>query len=227
MSTTARPRPFPRIGRLVQAPTCTSNDRVVDASLRGRLLSEPVVVEEKLDGANVSIWLDAYGWPDAALRSGRTRADRGGHLRRIRPWLDHHAARVQELLHDGETLYAEWLLRTHTVRYAALPSHLIALDIGLADGSFATPAERDERCARAGVSLPPVVFRGILGTTERLAALHSQSAFGPQPAEGLVVRLVNSTDPLDRAKWIAPGFQQRTDESWASEPYRENTLASS
>lgn len=226
MTTKTRPRPFPRIGRIVHAPNGADDDRVVDADLRARLLSEPVVVEEKLDGANVSIWLDENGWPAAALRSGRTQGDRGGHLRRIRPWLDLNAARIQALLRGGETLYAEWLLRTHSVPYCRLPDHLVALDIGKAEGTFAAPSERDERCARAGLPVPPLVFRGILGTIERLAALHGPSAFGSQPAEGLVVRLESSTDPLHRAKWIAPEFQQRTDESWACQPYRENALAS-
>ena len=51
------PPAYPRIPHLVRGRG-TSDDRVLAASEAELLLTKPVIVEEKLDGANVAVWLE-------------------------------------------------------------------------------------------------------------------------------------------------------------------------
>lgn len=50
------PLPYPRTPYLWASGTITQDDRVLAPAAISDWLLHPVVVEEKLDGANVSIW---------------------------------------------------------------------------------------------------------------------------------------------------------------------------
>ena len=72
------PPPYPRVPRL-PADQDFGDDLVLTTADTGRLLQQPVVVEEKLDGTNVSLWAQR-GIVASALRSGSTGMDRGNQL---------------------------------------------------------------------------------------------------------------------------------------------------
>ncbi len=202
------------------------DDRAVTPEALARLLTEPVVVEEKLDGANVSIWLDASGWPQVTSRSGKAHGDRGGQLGRVNAWVGERAEALRSLLGDGsEVAYGEWLARTHSVEYDALPDWLVILDIWDPDRGYASTAERDRRAHAAGLATPPVLFRGRLGSLAALTALHDQSCVGSGPAEGLVVRIERNGRLDARAKWLSPDFIRKTDAAWKTDT-RMNRLRS-
>lgn len=219
------PPPFPRIPRLVNGGEI-GDDRLAEPGVVRALLSEPVVVEEKLDGMNVCVWLDETGWPVVAGRSGKTERDRGGQLGRVRAWLGERVEAIQRVLEPGGALYGEWLGRVHTVEYDALPDWLVVLDLWSPERGFEVVAERDRRCLEAGLVTPPVLFCGRLGSLEMLERLHGVSRFGSGAAEGLVVRREADGRLVERAKWIAPGFLQKSDGDWRGDT-RENALRSS
>ena len=60
-------------------------ENVVPPGEREAWFRTPVVVEEKLDGANVSLWLDD-GQLRVASRGGAEAMDRAGQLGRLRAW---------------------------------------------------------------------------------------------------------------------------------------------
>jgi hypothetical protein len=216
------PPPFPRIPVLLPGGGA-EDDRVATASELRRLLTEPVVVEEKLDGMSLTVWLDDTAWPRVASRSGKTQGDRGGQLGRATAWASEHAPAVRALLAPAEVLYAEWMGRTHSVAYDALPDWLVVLDLWTDARGFASAAERDRRCDAAGLAPPPVLYRGQLGDLDVLRALHGCSRYGSDGAEGLVVRLEREGRLELRAKWLAPGFERKSDEAWRRD-HRMNRL---
>lgn len=216
------PPSFPRIPRLTGGGDL-GDDRVAEAGLVRELLREPVVVEEKLDGMNVAVWLDGAGWPVVAGRSGKTQGDRGGQLGRVKTWLGEHAEAVKAVIEPGGALYGEWLGRVHSVVYDALPDWLVVLDLWTTSGGFAVVSERDRQCREAGLATPPIVFEGRLGSLAALEGLHGVSCFGSGAAEGLVLRREVGGRLVDRVKWIAPGFSQKSDSEWRGDA-RENRL---
>ncbi len=206
---TSGPPPYPRTPHLW--PDAVRPARLVlSAPAVAHWLHEPVVVEEKLDGANVSLW-----WDDGvqvASRGGVGSMDRAGQLGRLRAWAAQRAEPLQVLLADGSVLYGEWLWLRHGVAYDRLPDWLVALDLWHPEHGFADLSGRDERCARAGLCMPPRLFNGVLGSRKTVLALLRTSEFSTTyPAEGLVLRSHDGR----RCKFVAPGFRRREDSSWA------------
>ena len=139
------PPPYPRIPHLVGGRG-TEDDLVLAARAVASLLGEPVLVEEKVDGANVVLWTEG-GRVEVALRSGPGAMDRAGQLGPLRAWAAEHDDMLRQVLVDGTALYAEWLLLTHSSSYDRLPSYLVALDLWRPSTGFLTVGERDSACA--------------------------------------------------------------------------------
>lgn len=191
----------------------TRDDRVLGTEEVAAFLARPVVVEEKLDGANVVLCVED-GRVECALRAGPGAADRAGQLGPLRAWVGERSDDLGSLLEGGLALYADWLYLTHTVAYERLPSYLIALDVRRPDGSFLTAAERTATCAEAQLCVPAELWRGVPGDVETVAGLLGPSRYGDAPAEGVVVRAVDGSEPRI-AKLVRPGFDRLTDEAWA------------
>ncbi len=206
MSTDAPPA-FPRIPHLVEPEGGARDDLVLTSEVLESFLARPSIVEEKLDGANVSVQLDELGRPVARTRSGKTSGDRGGQLGRLKAWAAERLPQLQAVLADCDALYAEWLFRSHSLRYDRLPDLLVVLDLWRAGGGFLGAAERDARCRAAGLVTPPVLFTGVLGNLDALRHLHGRSRFGSELAEGLVVRLEADDRPgrCGRTRGASPG----------------------
>lgn len=204
------PPPYPRTPHLW--PTTQHPSRLVLSPVEAeRWLHEPVIVEEKLDGANVSLW-----WDDGvrvASRGGLGSMDRAGQLGRLRALTAERTETLRGLLADGWVLYAEWLWLRHGVAYDRLPDWLVALDLWHPKRGFADVVTRDGRCAAAGVPLPPRLFDGVLGQRQTVLSLLAASHFSStDPAEGLILR---SRDGR-RCKVVTSGFSQRDDHTWAA-----------
>jgi hypothetical protein len=215
----SEPPPYPRIPHLSSPPEMTGNDLVLSSEDAERFLHEPVVVEEKLDGANVMLWLA----PDepivhAAGRSGPGGMDRAGQLGRLQAWATERSDGLGTLLARGTVLYAEWLYLTHTVHYGRLPDLLVGTDLYTPEAGFRSADERDRQLQQVDLATPPRLFEGVLGDATGLETLFGRSAFGDEPAEGLVLRRERRGRLLARAKVLRPGFMRVDDVRWREGP---------
>lgn len=209
------PPAYPRVPHLPPATGASRDDLVLSEDDVEVLLSVPVVVEEKLDGANVMLWRDA-GRVEAATRGGPGGRDRAGQLGPLRAWIAERIERLRPLLAHERVLYAEWLWLRHSVGYDALPEHLIGLDLLLSPAAgFASAPQGDEALSEAGIALPPRLFTGVLRTRRRLDDMIGTSHVGQGAAEGVIVRRVAGEGHAPRlAKVVAPHLSLRSDDSW-------------
>lgn len=156
------PPKYPRVPHLSADSGATADDLTLSDAAREQLLAGPVVVEEKLDGANVSVWIED-GAPRVATRGGPEAMDRGGIRGRLRGWAAEHADSLRDALGDDLALYAEWLLLPHAVAYTGLPGPLMVLDVlDLRSNAWLDITGRDSVGAAAGLPLPPKPFTGQL-----------------------------------------------------------------
>lgn len=206
------PPAYPRIGHLV-AGRGDDDDRVLNSGEVATLLSDEVVVEEKLDGANVMAWSEE-GRVQCSLRSGPGSADRAGQVGPLRGWVAERSDQLARLLAGGAVLYGEWLWLTHTVAYDRLPTYLVALDLWCPGTGFSTVDERNVACAEAGLVTPPELARGVFGGIGTVEALLGPSRVGTEAAEGVVVRPLDQVEP-HAAKLLRPGFRRLDDDAWA------------
>lgn len=187
-----------------------------------RMLERPVAIEEKLDGANVTIWC-SDGRVQCALRSGLGSTDRAGQLGPLRAWVAERSDALHALLVDAGALYAEWLLLSHSVVYDRLPAYLVVLDIRRADGTFMTVDERNSACATAALAVPVELWRGRASGVAFVEQQIGPSRYGNDRAEGVVIRTVDGRPPRI-AKLLRGGFSRLDDSAWASKRPR-NQLA--
>ncbi len=217
------PPQYPRVPHLPPAPEATRDDLVLDRRATSALLAERVVVEEKLDGANVMLWLDRDA-VKAATRGGPGARDRGAQLGPLRAWAAGRIDTLRPLLADRRVLYGEWMWLTHSIAYDALPDSFIGLDLLSPETGFATLATRDQALDSAGLVSPPRLFTGVLGTRERLDELLATSRYGGHRAEGLIIRPTAPGSRVRVAKVVGERFERRSDESWRRDRQR-NALA--
>lgn len=196
----SHPPKYPRTPYLWSHPSMGAEDRALTPAATVEWFTEPVLVEEKLDGANVTIW-EQDGRLRVASRGGADASDRGRQLGRLRAWVGERTVPLMQATSGGQVLYGEWLWVQHGVAYDALPDWFILLDVWRA-GEMFPPSERETVAAASGLILPPVRFEGVLGSFERLTGLFGPSAFGAPRAEGLVLRLPDGR----RCKVVDPEF---------------------
>lgn len=187
-------------------------------------LNTPLVIEEKLDGSNVAIWLER-GRVRVAGRGGLDAMDRAGQLGRLRAWVAERGDALGDLLREGEVLYGEWLWLQHTIAYDSLPDWLIVLDLWSPSTGFLDVEERDRRVTSLGLQVPPLVHRGEIGSLRELPARCSAARWAPVRMEGMVLRRESGGRLVERAKWVRPDFQPKPDVAWRA-PFPTNRLAS-
>jgi hypothetical protein len=194
----------------------------VEPSERPAWLRHPVIVEEKLDGANVSVWWDNEHPPSPPAAGKMRWTERGssvhcadGSALRTISWL-------ASLLDGGWVLYGEWLWLAHTVYYNRLPDHLVVLDLWHPESGFAALSERDERARASGLVVAPCLFAGALGSVEAVLGLMGTSRFGTMPMEGVVLRRADGA----ASKVLRPGFVRagRRSHRQGAQPARRRLL---
>lgn len=118
----------------------TTDDLVLSASdfsaLSGMVLggsAADVVVEEKIDGANMGFRVARGGQILAQNRSKYISSGDHAQFSRLQEWVELHRAVLIELL-GGEKennliLYGEWCVAKHSLKYDNLPDYFIAFDL--------------------------------------------------------------------------------------------------
>jgi hypothetical protein len=210
----ADPPPYPRVPHLFAGSVRGRDDDVLDAESERCFLADEVLVEEKLDGANVALWLGDHGAVAVATRGGPDAQDRGRQRGPLRAWAAERSDALRELLAGGWVLYGEWLWRRHGVSYDRLPDWLVGLDLWHPEHAWASVEDRDRRCTGAGVLLPPRIRDwGRLRGPEEVESLLRRSAFGEAKAEGVVLRRRGPRE-LRLAKVVTAGYQRLSDAEW-------------
>lgn len=200
-------------------------DKVLAPDEVAALLSGDVVVEEKVDGANLGFSVDADGALHAQNRGTYLELDAPqGQWRPLRRWLATRRHALLDELAPDRMLFGEWSYAVHSVRYDRLPDWFLAFDVfERATGRFWSADRRNELAARLGVSVVPELGRGrydVAGLTRLLGS----SRLTDGPAEGLYVRREEGGLLVARAKLVRAEFVQQIDEHWSKRRLEENQL---
>lgn len=202
------------------------DDKVLAPEEARQLLSGEVVVEEKVDGANLGISID---------ESGTLRAqNRGKYLdltglrdqwKPLKRWLSLHQEQLRSTLGPELILFGEWCYAVHSVRYTRLPDWFLAFDIYDRNAeTFWTVERRNALSTQLGLATVPQCARGHVDLPA-LHALMERSELTDAPAEGLYIRREGPGQLLARAKLVRAAFTQAIDEHWSKRRLEANQLA--
>lgn len=142
-----------------------------------------VVVQEKIDGANTSIWLD-----DGVIKGGsRTRTLGDESFNGFVEYINSHEG-IKKVLadHPDWRLYGEWLVR-HTIAYNELSyRHFYLFDIHTEEHGFFPQKEVAKVAEDYGLKYPKVFHVGI-ATGEQLKGFVGLTDLGLK-GEGIVIK---------------------------------------
>lgn len=192
------------------------DDKVLDPAEGKALLAGSVLVEEKLDGANLGLSLADDGQLRAQNRGQYLQEPHAGQFSRLPAWLAQHGEAIREVLRPELLLFGEWCAARHSLDYAALPDWFLLFDVyDRHAGKFWSSVRRNALAEKAGLKRVPQLFCGI--TSVKALIEHVQntpSHFRNGPLEGLVIRCESADWCESRAKIVRAGFVQAIELHW-------------
>lgn len=192
------------------------DDKVLSREEACDFLDGEIVVEEKLDGANLGISLDADGHLRLQNRGAWLVPPYYGQFSRLSAWLELHEDRLFDALQPHLIAFGEWCAARHSLDYDRLPDWWLVFDIWDREAQrFWSTTRRDAWAEAAGVPSVARLARGrftLEQLRERLASSASRYRLG-RP-EGLILRREDASWLHARAKLVRPDFVQGMDIHW-------------
>jgi ATP-dependent RNA circularization protein (DNA/RNA ligase family) len=200
-------------------------DKVLSPAEARALLSAEVLIEEKVDGANLGISVSPSGELRAQNRGSYLGSRAHPQFQPLWPWLEARREQLIQALGSHLMLFGEWCFAVHSVHYAALPDWFLAFDVyDRREGRFWSSQRRDALTESLGLVRVPVIARGRF-SLEKVQTLLGTSKLTQAPMEGLYVRRDRGDFLEARAKLVRPEFIQAIEEHWSSRPLQRNSLA--
>lgn len=192
------------------------DDKVLSPSEVSAFLAGNVVVEEKLDGANVGLSLAPDGKLRAQNRGQYLEEPHAGQFARMSAWLAQHEDGLRAALKPNLILFGEWCAARHSLDYAALPDWFLLFDVyDRSLGRFWSTQRRNAVADAAGLVTVPLVLRGTTTVAAlRLLVTATPSNYRTGALEGLVIRRESVEWCEARAKLVRPDFTQAIDTHW-------------
>ncbi len=192
------------------------DDKVLSPSEVAVLLAGDVVVEEKLDGANLGLSLAPDGRLRAQNRGQYLAEPHAGQFARLPAWLAQHGEDLRTVLQPNLILFGEWCAARHSLDYAGLPDWFLLFDVyDRSVERFWSGARRDALASSAGlVTVPPVLHGKTTVTALKQLVATKQSHYREGPLEGMVIRRESADWCEARAKLVRPDFTQAIDTHW-------------
>jgi hypothetical protein len=206
-------------------PAEVRDDKVLTLAEARSFLSGLVVVEEKVDGANLGLSFDTGGTLRFQNRGNWLAGKLTGQWERLRGWAAQHEARLRENLPAHHVLFGEWCFAAHSIHYDQLPDWFVVFDVfDPTAGKFWNTARRNSLAAAAKLPVVPKVAQGIFKREEIEEMLDGRSDFRDGVREGLYFRREDETWLLKRTKLVRPDFTQAISEHWSRQAITPNEI---
>jgi ATP-dependent RNA circularization protein (DNA/RNA ligase family) len=202
-------------------------DKVLSATDVEEVLSGEVIVEEKVDGANLGISLAPEGQLRIQNRGQYIESPFHGQFSRLQAWLEQHGPRLSDAIPQGIVVFGEWCAAKHSLSYDMLPDWLLVFDVyDRAERRFWSSGRRNRLAARLGLATVPQIFRGEtdLAALQQLLDVR-MSTLRAGPMEGVIVRSESTDWCTRRAKLVRGDFTQAIGEHWSRRSIEWNRIA--
>jgi ATP-dependent RNA circularization protein (DNA/RNA ligase family) len=217
---------YPSTPHLVVLPGVSVRiDKVLSDREREHFLSHHLIIEEKIDGANLCIYFDKTGNIQLLNRSLHLVEPFSGQWRKLKEWLNQKVNILFDILGEERVLFGEWCYARHSIFYDCLPDWFIAFDIfDKSAERFWSVSKRNELLKQTCISHVPELGSGFF-TLISLKKLLSKSRFSKEPAEGLYLRYDENDWLVDQAKLVRSSFIQSIKKHWSRSKIEHNKLA--
>ena len=201
------------------------SDKIMSAADVERFLSAEILVEEKIDGANLGLSLGLDGRLRVQSRGNYLSPGRcHSQWNPLWPWLEQRREILTLRLGEDLILFGEWCYARHTVPYDKLPDWFLGFDVfdKNHDGFFSAE-RRNEWLHSCDLHSVPEIAHGII-RRDMLGVLLRKSTVGSVLAEGIYLRRDNSGWLESRAKIVSSEFKQQIEAHWTRRAVIPNRL---
>ena len=190
------------------------------------LLKTNLIVEEKVDGANLGFSINDNGEFCAQSRGSFLSFDSlVGQWKPLRRWVNDRRAAIAEAIFPDLVIFGEWCYAKHSIKYTNLPDWFLAFDVyDKRKSEFWCTNRRDSLVNSLGLSVVPRYGSGRF-SLESLMSMTERSQLSVGPAEGVYVRHEEGGRLLSRAKLVREDFRQSIVGHWTKRPVEANLLA--
>ncbi|MBQ8739277.1 MAG: RNA ligase family protein [Clostridia bacterium] len=194
---------YPRTCHFPFSEGATDDDKILTSTdhFKGQI----VVVTEKMDGENTTIYSDHC----------HARSIDSKH-KPYHSWLLSYISSFQHQIPDNWRICGEYLYAKHSIGYDNLPSYLMVFSIWDETNTCLSWDDTVELCADLGLEHVPVIYKGEYDE-ELIKKLAKETV--EKGGEGIVVRLERGFNYNDFSKSIAKFVRKnhvQTDSTWGS-----------
>ena len=216
---------FPTTPHLLWLGTTAARaDKVMTRDEAEAFLRQSVIVEEKVDGANLGISFDVHGNLLAQNRGNLLQRGIKDQFASLWAWLSERETRLFDVLEDRLVLFGEWCYVCHSIHYTRLPDYFLAFDVfDRREQRFFSSVRRDEMCGELKLATVPKVGAGHFNLAD-VSHLIGQSSLYDGPMEGVYLRQETSSWLIQRTKVVRTEFVQRIGEHWLNQPMVANRM---
>jgi hypothetical protein len=240
---------YPRTHHL-EGSRLQPGDEDLDSVPFAKVARLPLVIEEKVDGANAGLRFDDEGRPWLQSRGHFLMGGaREKHFALFKQWVEAHRGALFAALGTRYALYGEWLYAKHTVFYDRLPHYFLEYDVlDTETRTFLSTDRRRELLKGAPIVSVHVLAEGKFKAIGEITSLVGPSVYKSEPwrealaetgarsgetdlsdhMEGLYVKHEEEGRVVARYKWIRAGFLTAVVDSgthWLKRPVVPNVLA--
>lgn len=200
------------------------NDKVLAANEALEFMQNPVVVEEKVDGANLGLSIGPNGLLRVQNRGQYLHPPFTSQFSRLNAWLACHESALHDALGKDLILFGEWSAATHSIAYNQLPDLLLVFDVyDRSEARFWSTSRRDSFSDRLGLCVIRHIASGTFALRDLKQMLQSiRSAYVDGPCEGFYLRRQDASWLNGRAKFVRQEFVQGIAEHWRARPMQWN-----
>ena len=189
------------------------------------LFSNDLIIQEKLDGANIGFQFNRDCDLIAFNRNHKLNFNSvmDTQFKKLYEWTSNNFNELFHVLGEDRVLFGEWLYAKHSINYDKLPSYFMAFDIfDKKERKFIAQRRVKEDLVSTSLQHNPILYEGKINGLTELEELITTSQFGSESMEGLYLRVDDTNYNLQRNKFVCSEFQQNIDEHWKNLPLKLN-----
>jgi len=204
------------------------DDKVLAPDEADTFLDGHIIVEEKVDGANVGISFSKAGDLRIQNRGQYLAGEPHGQFNGISHWAQRIEDALFDVLGDSRILFGEWCYAQHSVYYTTLPGWFLGFDV-FDETAQAFWSVEKRGCLLARIRFPIVaeIARGYMSTDRLMSLLNRPAAYGAPHVEGLYLRRESAGLLEQRAKIVRAEFTDGITEHWSCKPMTVNECRAS
>ena len=202
-------------------------DKVMSKVEAAEFLLTKIVVEEKVDGANLALFFDERGVLCFQNRGNLLNGKLSGQWERLRGWVSNREESLRIHLPHGLILFGEWCYARHTVVYDCLPDWFLGFDVfDPQEAKFWSTQRRNELLNTVGMISVPQLDCGHFSLQALEVLLNTKSKLSSsEPVEGVYLRRENPDWLETRCKLVRSTFQQAITQHWSTRRLEINRLS--